>query len=697
MTKQHTASMMLGDKELTLEFGKLAPKATVSIYGRIGDTCVLTTVVSGRESNLNYFPLSVEYVEKLYAAGRIKGSRWVKREGKPTDEAVLKGRVIDRSIRPLFPKGYKKDVQIVCTLLSYDGENSPDMLAAITVSAGLHVSSIPWAGPISTTRVGYVDNGEDAPSYVVNPSEDVQDYSKLDLVVSSDVDKVFMIETQAEEVAESVVIEGIKLAKAENKKIIEFIEKLRKDIGMEKGEIPSSEDVDRIKKLLKSSYSDQMHVVTEKNANRADDYDAVVGQMIDEIYAKENEEVDKKKIGDAIESVMFDVIREDIMKHGKRYDGRGLDDVRPLTIESDVLPRTHGSAIFQRGLTQVMSIATLGSTSLEQLLEGPDGEESKRYMHHYFSPPYSYGETGRMGWPGRREIGHGALAEKAIEPVLPSKEEFPYAIRVVSEVLSSNGSTSMASTCGSSLALMDAGVPIKSQVAGISIGLMRESDDEYVLLTDIAGIEDFAGFMDFKVAGTETGVTAIQLDVKDSGLTDKMIDEIFVKAKTARTFILEQMNAVINKPKTEISSYAPKVVMLTPPEEKIGEIIGPGGKNIKRIIAATDTDINISDDGKVSISGVSREGVERAVEAVKSVYREVQAGEEFEGTVTRILPIGALVEFMPGRQGLIHISKLSKDYIKDPREVVSEGDKIKVKVAQVDNQGRYNLALADSK
>lgn len=692
MTKEHTATTMLGNKQLTLEFGKLAPKSTVSVFGRIGDTCVLTTVVVGRESTLDYFPLSVEYVEKLYAGGRIKGSRWVKREGKPTDEAVLKGRVIDRSIRPLFPKGYKKEVQIVCTLLSYDDENAPDILAAITVSAGLHVSNIPWAGPISTSRVAYVNN-----EYVLNPSEKDMADSDLDLVVSSDKNSVFMIETQAQELPENILIDGIKKAKEENKKTIEFIEGLRKEIGLKKDDVPSREDIDKVKKLLKSSYDAQMRVIAEKNANHDADYNTVLTQLIDEIYEKEEELIDKKRIFEAIETVIFDIIRDDVMDHGKRYDGRKLDEVRPLYIASDVLPRTHGSAIFQRGLTQVMSIATLGSTSLEQLLEGPEGEDSKRYMHHYFSPPYSYGEAGRMGWPGRREIGHGALAEKAIEPVLPSKDEFPYAIRVVSEVLSSNGSTSMASTCGSSLALMDAGVPIKKQVAGISIGLMRRSDDDYVLLTDIAGIEDFSGYMDFKVAGTEQGVTAIQLDVKDSGLTDKMIDEIFVRAKNARQFILEKMNAVISKPKSDVSEYAPKVVLLTPPEDKIGEIIGPGGKNIKRIIAATETDINISDDGKVSISGVNREGVDRAVEAVKSVYREIQVGEEFDGTVTRILPIGALVEFMPGRQGLVHISKLSKDFIKDPREVVSEGDPIKVRVAQIDNQGRYNLALAENK
>ena len=694
MFKTIERSVMIGDKKLTLQIGKLALKCEVSIFGRMGDTCILTTICTGGERDLGYFPLSVEYVEKLYAGGRIKGSRWVKREGRPSDDAVLKGRVIDRSIRPLFPKEYKKEVQIITTLLSVDGENAPDMLAAITVSAGLHISSIPWNGPISTIRVGYVkENGDDC--FVVNPADDVQAYSKLNLVVSSTADKVVMIETEAEEVSEDIILQGIEVAKDENKKIITFIEALKKEIGKKKEEVQKNDDLDAIKHLLIKEYSKEIEILKEKKGTEDEDASETMSQLVSTIY-EIHPEYDKRTISEAIEAQIFARIKEAVLVEGKRFDGRGFDEIRPLFAEVGVLPRTHGSAIFQRGMTQVMSIATLGGTSLEQLIESPEGEESKRYIHHYCSPPYSYGDTGRVGWPGRREIGHGALAEKALEPVLPSREDFPYAIRVVSEIMSSNGSTSMASTCGSSLALMDAGVPIKEAVAGISIGLVWESDEKYVLLTDIAGIEDFAGHMDFKVAGTKNGVTAIQLDVKNNGLTQKMIKETFMKALEARKKIFKVMSEIITKSRSDISKYAPKVVLLDPPQDKIGDIIGPGGKNIKKIIAMTNTDINISDDGKVSISGIDREGVQRAVEAVQSVYREVKVGETFEGKIVRILPIGAMVEYLPGRDGLIHISKLSKTFVKDPRDVVSIGQTVKVKVFQIDAQGRINLAIDEN-
>ena len=688
--------MKIGESELILQIGKFAPKADVSVFGKIGETCVLTTVVSGGKTDLGYFPLSVEYVEKLYAGGRIKGSRWVKREGRPTDDAVLKGRLIDRSIRPLFPKTYKNEVQVVCTPLSIDGENSADMLAAITASAALHLSGIPWNGPISTIRMGYVTedlNGNHVPeNIIVNPEEDVQEISKLDLVVSSNRKKVVMIETQAEEVPEHIVQAAITKAVEVNNAIIDLIEELRKEVGLPKQAVPEDDASQSIKDILKKDHAKETVILTEKNAHDDDDYRELLSKLVDEI-AEAHEEFDKKTIAAAIEDSMLEQVRTLIFSEGKRIDGRALDEIRELTIETSLLPRTHGSALFQRGLTQVMSVATLGSTSLEQMIESPEGEESKRYIHHYFSPPYSYGEPGRFFGPGRREIGHGALAEKALEPVLPTREEFPYAIRVVSEVMSSNGSTSMASTCGSSLALMDAGVPIKAAVAGISVGLMYKSDDEYVLLTDIAGIEDFAGHMDFKVAGTAKGITAIQLDVKNDGLTDKMIAETFERAKVARTFLLEKMDAVIKSPRAEISKYAPKVIMLTPPEDKIGEIIGPGGKNIKKIIAMTNTQIDINDDGQVSISGVDRAAVERAVEAVKSIYREIKVGEEFEGEVKRILPIGAMVEYLPGKEGLVHVSKLSSRYVRDPHDVVSIGQQVRVRVVQIDDRGRINLAM----
>lgn len=685
----------IGETEITLEFGKLALKADVSVLARMGDTCILTTVCIGGETTLDYFPLSVEYAEKLYAGGKIKGSRWVKREGRPTDEAVIIGRLIDRTIRPLFPKAFKREVQVVCTLLSVDGEHSPDILSAIATSAALHVSQAPWSGPTSTMRVGYVKEGaEDV--LIINPMKDVLADSKLDLIVSSNAQKVLMIETKADQLPEKLVLQGIEQAHEINTQITTFIESIRKDIGIPKIEVVKDENLAAIKNLLQTKYAQQVEVVAQKKGESDGNMGDTLTDILDTVVS-ENPDFVKKDVAGVFEECILDYVRTQIFEKNTRLDGRKFDEVRELTIETDILPRTHGSAIFQRGMTQVLSIATLGSTSLEQFLESPDGEESKRYIHHYFSPPYSYGEAGRMQGPGRREIGHGALAEKALEPVLPSRDEFPYAIRVVSEVMSSNGSTSMASTCGSTLALMDAGVPIKAIVAGISIGLMFKSDDDYTLLTDIAGIEDFAGHMDFKVAGSKDGITAIQLDVKNDGLTQSMMVEILERAKIARLHILEKMNAVIDKPRDSVSKYAPKVVMLTPPEDKIGEIIGPGGKNIKRIIASTGANIDISDDGKVSISGVDMDAVNRAAETIKNIYKEVKPGEIYEGEVVRVLPIGAMVEIIPGRDGLVHVSKLSRSFVKDVRDVVSEGQKVQVQVTGIDERGRINLSMVFDK
>lgn len=685
----------IGETEISLEFGKLALKADVSVLARMGDTCILTTVCIGGETTLDYFPLSVEYSEKLYAGGKIKGSRWVKREGRPSDEAVIIGRLIDRTIRPLFPKAFKREVQVVCTLLSVDGENSPEILSAIAVSAALHVSQAPWSGPTSTMRVGYVKEGtEDV--LIINPMMDVLKDSKLDLVVSSNPHKVLMIETKADQLPEKLILQGIEQAHEINTQITTFIESIRKDIGIAKIEVIKDENMVAIKHLLQTKYAQQVEVIAQKKGESDGNLGDTLTDVLDTVVS-ENPDFMKKDVAAAFEECILDYVRTQIFDKNTRLDGRKFDEVRPLTIETDILPRTHGSAIFQRGMTQVLSIATLGSTSLEQFIESPEGEESKRYIHHYFSPPYSYGEAGRMQGPGRREIGHGALAEKALEPVLPSRDEFPYAIRIVSEVMSSNGSTSMASTCGSTLALMDAGVPIKAIVAGISIGLMFKSDDDYTLLTDIAGIEDFAGHMDFKVAGSKDGITAIQLDVKNDGLTQKMMVEILERARIARLFILEKMNAVIDKPRNSVSKYAPKVVMLTPPEDKIGEIIGPGGKNIKRIIATTGANIDISDDGKVSISGVDMDSVNKAAETIKNIYREVKAGEIYEGEVVRVLPIGAMVEIIPGRDGLVHVSKLSRSFVKDVRDVVSEGQKVQVQVTGIDERGRINLSMVFDK
>lgn len=686
-------SVEINGQKLTLQTGKLAKAATSSVFARLGDTCVLVTVTAGRDhEEIDYLPLSVEYVEKLYAGGRIKGSRWVKREGRASDDAVLKARLIDRSIRPLFPKNYRRDIQVIITLLSVDGVNSPDMLSAIAVSAAIHISSIPWNGPISTIRIGYVKNNGEG-TFMVNPTEGDELYSALDLVVSSSKEKVVMIETSAEEFSEKLIFEGIRLAKKENKKIIEFIENLAKKVGAQKEMNDEPLFDEKLLQVLKKDFRKNLDGLILKKAEKEFDDEDALQVVVEEVMEKYNDEFDKKMVAKAIDHLTKQMIREKVLKTNERIDGRKADEVREISAEVSVLPRTHGSAIFQRGDTQVMSIVTLGAPSLEQLIESPEGEEAKRYIHHYYMPPYSVGETGRFGFPSRREIGHGALAEKAIEQVLPSSKDFPYTIRVVSEVMSSNGSTSMASACGSSLALMDAGVPIKAPVAGIAMGLLSKSDTDYLILTDIMGIEDFSGEMDFKVAGTEKGITAIQLDVKNAGLTDKMIEEILEKAKVARLFILDKMKKGIERPRKEISQFAPKVVVLTPPQEKIGEIIGPGGKNIRALIAKTQTDINVSDDGKVTISGIDKTKVDEAAQAIGNITRVVEVGEEFEGEVKRILPFGAFVEILPGKEGMVHVSKMGAGYVKTPFDVVKTGQRVKVRVYQIDQQGRINLQM----
>ena len=689
-------SIEIDGQKLNLQFGKLAQAVDTSVYATLGDTAVLVTVAIGPENpNLDYFPLSVEYAEKLYAGGLIKGSRWIKREGRPSDGAVLTGRLIDRSIRPLFPKTYKKQVQVVITLLSIDGVNDPAVLSAIAVSSALSVSSIPWSGPISTVRIGYVTApGENKETgFILNPTETEEEFSDLDLIVSSTKEKVLMIETKANIIKDEIIQEGIEMAKKENQKIINFIEVVAKKIGKKKDDVPEEVDYSEILKLVKSKYNKQVLEAVKQAAETAGSDSKMINEIVASIYEELEKKFDNKQILSAITKYNYANIKENVLEKKVRPDGRKIDQVRDLNVEVSLLPRTHGSALFQRGQTQVLSIATLGSTTLEQLIEGPEGKEAKRYIHHYSDGPYSYGQVGRFFGPSRRAIGHGALAEKAIEPVLPSSENFPYAIRVVSEILSENGSSSMGSICGSSLSLMDAGVPLKAAVAGLAMGIMTKSDDEFVILTDIVGLEDFAGEMDFKIAGTTEGITAIQLDVKNKGLTAKMIKEIFAQGKKARLEILAAMNKVIDKPRKEVSRYAPKVVVLTPPPDKIGEIIGPGGKNIRALIARTQTEINVDDDGKVTISGLDRAKVDEAVAHIGNITREIQVGEEFEGEVKRILQFGAFVEMVPGKEGLVHVSKMGTGFVKDPNDVVKIGQRVKVRVYQIDSMGRVNLQM----
>lgn len=695
--KVTSKTLELAGKQLTLETGKLAKQATAAVIARLGDTVVLATVVaSKKESSLDYFPLSVEYVERLYAGGRIKGSRWVKREGRPTDDAILTGRLIDRSIRPLFPKEFKNDVQVVVTVLSVDGENKPDVLSIIAVSTALAMSPIPWKGPVSAIRVGYID-GTDGGDFLINPSDTELATSELDIVATQTKEKTLMLEAGAKQATEPVVIDAIKAAFEENQKVIAFIEDFVKEAGQAKMVVKPDAVLNEYITKIEANYKEEIKnlvALRAQNEGSSADQDALVDKIFaDEQVNNPGTPVDKKALAKAVEKVFFKIIRENIIKKGQRPDGRKVDEIRPISVEVGVLPRTHGSGLFTRGDTQALSIATLGAARLEQLIESAEGEEKKRYIHHYSFPPYSVGETGRIGFLSRREIGHGALAERALEAVIPPYEKFPYTIRVVSEVLSSNGSTSMASTCGSTLALMDAGVPILKPVAGVAMGLMT-SGDTFVVLTDILGLEDFSGDMDFKVTGTDSGVTAVQLDVKIDGLTFEQIADIFEKARIGRLHILGKMNEVISMSRKNISEYAPKIEMLRIPVEKIGELIGPGGRNIKNIIATTGAQVDVEDDGSVSISGIEQEAVQKAVEWISGITREVKVGEVFENSeVKRILNFGAFVEFLPGKEGMVHVSQMAQGFVKSPSDVVAIGDKVKVRVLEIDDQGRINLSM----
>lgn len=684
-------SIELNGRTLSLEVGRYAEQASAAVLAQYGDTMVLATVTaSSKETSLDYFPLSVEYVERLYAGGRIKGSRWVKREGRPTDDAVLAGRVIDRSIRPLFPKTYNHDVQVIITVLSVDGENDPDVLALVATSAAIAISPIPWNGPVGGVRMGYMEkDGKGA--HLVNPTITEQSLSEFDFIVSSNREKVVMLEGGFCETPESVVYESVLKAKEANEKLIGLIESLAKEVGKPKASAGTSEEKDELKAKIIKDYKKEMAEAFAKKAEKEFGGDEMI-VLAKTIAADYGTDYSTKDIEEALDYLFKKQVRENVLTAGKRFDGRKVDEIRPIEVAVGLLPRTHGSAMFKRGQTQALTVATLGTPSLEQLIESPAGEESKRYIHHYSMPPYSVGETGRVGTPSRREVGHGALAERALLAVIPDENEFPYTIRLVSEIMSSNGSTSMASTCGSTLALMDAGVPIKEPVGGISIGLMTDKK-KYVLLTDIMGIEDFAGDMDFKVAGTKNGITAIQLDIKIDGLSDEIVKETLEKAKKARMVILEKMLSVISSPRKMLSKYAPKVEVVKIPVDRIGEVIGPGGKMIRQIIASTGATVDVEDDGSVMISGTDQEAVQKAVNWVEGLVKEVKVGEEYDGEVKRILPFGAFVEILPGKEGMVHVSQMATGFVNAPTDVVQLGDKVKVRVIEIDDQRRINLSM----
>jgi len=689
-------SVEVGGRTLSLEVGRFAEQAGAAVVAQYGETMVLAAVTaSSKETTLDYFPLSVEYVERLYAGGRIKGSRWVKREGRPTDDAVLAGRVIDRSIRPLFPKTYKHDVQVIITTLSVDGENDPDVLGLVAASAAIAISEVPWNGPVGGVRVGYIkEDGSDKGTILINPTAPQQESSEFDFIVSSNADRVMMLEGGFCETPEDVVFEAVEQAKIANKAIIDCINDLAKEVGKTKAVIAEPVSTEELEEKLKTDYKkeldDQFTKTTQKEGG-----DTGMGELAKAIAEKYEQAHTIPQIMAAIDHIFKNRIREDVLVHSKRVDGRKIDEVREITMDLSLLPRTHGSAMFKRGQTQVLTVATLGSPDMAQLIESPTGEESRRYIHHYSMPPYSVGETGRVGTPSRREIGHGALAERALIAVIPDETEFPYTIRLVSEIMSSNGSTSMASTCGSTLALMDAGVPIKEPVAGISVGLMTnpKNKKEFVLLTDIVGVEDFGGDMDFKVAGTKNGITAIQLDMKIDGITDEIVKGALERTKIARAMILEKMHALIATSRPNLSQYAPKVQMVKIPVESIGSVIGPGGKMIRQIQTVTGAILDVKDDGSVFITSVKDEAVKKAAAWIEGLTHEVKAGEEYEGEVKRLMAFGAFVEILPGKEGLVHVSQMSTDFVQDPSTVVEIGQKVKVRVIEIDDQGRVNLSM----
>lgn len=690
LKKKAEGRLTIDGKEIVVSTGELAFQANAAVTVSCGGTTLLATVVSAETNEeISYFPLQVEYIERLYAGGRIKGSRWVKREGRPSDEAILTARLVDRAIRPLFPAGFRREVQVVITVLSVDLENDPSVLAVLAASAALHLSDVPWEGPIGVVRVGFKDG-----TYFANPTDQEREFSDLDLVVATGKEGVVMLEAGANQVEEERFFAGVEFGAKEGEKIIEFLEKLRKEEGKKKFSftpfIPSEELVRRVDQQVGSRIKKIAKELTkkEKKEDQGEEL-AQLEELEEEVKTIVGEGEKASLVRETISLLFKKAVRKEILA-GKRPGGRGEKQIRPLVMKVGVLPRTHGSALFQRGETQVLTVTTLGGPSLKQLIESAEGEEVKRYIHHYFMPPYAVGETGRFGWPGRREIGHGALAERALLPVIPPEERFPYTIRLVSEVLSSNGSTSMASVCGSTLSLMDAGVPISAPVGGISIGLVKEGEKE-VLLTDIAGIEDFNGDMDFKVAGTEKGITAVQVDIKLKGLSLPLVREALSRAREAREEILAAMKAVIPQPRAQTSRYAPKVEMFRINEDKIGDLIGPGGRTIRKIIDETGCTVEVDDNGTVSVTGLDEKSVAAAVERIQAITREIKEGEEFEGVVKRLQPFGAFVEFLPGKEGLIHISRLATGYLKDPRQVLKVGERIRVRVREIDEMGRVNL------
>lgn len=675
---------VIGKENLIIETGKLALQAHGAVTVRYGDTIVLVTAVISakpRSADMDFLPLTVDYEERLYSAGKIPGS-FFRREGRPGQEATLSARLTDRSIRPLFPKGIYNDVQITITVLSADQVHPPEILGIVGTSAALSISQIPFDGPIGTSRVAYRD-GE----YIVNPTyEEIAD-SQLNMVVTSTADAIMMVEAGADEVSEEIILECISRAHEANSVTIDLIEELTNQVGKSKGTYSvDAGPVDELDREIKSILNGRLADSLVQNSDKIIREEAEA-RLEEEVAEKLAEQYSPNQIAEGFKGVLKEEVRRRILEQGIRPDGRTLTEIRPISCEVGVLPRTHGSGLFTRGLTQVLSTVTLASMSMKQTLDTVGPEGTKRFMHHYNFPSFSTGEARRVGSPGRREIGHGALAERSILPALPSEEEFPYAIRVVSEVISSNGSTSMGSVCGTSLALMDAGVPLKESVAGIAMGLITGEDGKSAVLSDIQGVEDFLGDMDFKVAGTAQGVNALQMDIKLKGLNPEILVQALEQARVGRLHILGKMTEVIDQPRTQMSEYAPKMMRLKIPVEKIGALIGPGGRIIRGIIEETGTSIDVQDDGSVTIGGVDSAMMERARAKVDSLTRELVVGDIFTGNVTRVTNFGAFVELVPGREGLVRSGEMG-----DMEEEVKIGQEITVMIQEIDSQGRLNLS-----
>ncbi len=675
-----------GGRPLIIEAGKVAEQANGAVMVRYGDTVVLATATAAKEPrpDIDFLPLTVDYEERLYAAGKIPGG-FFKREGRPSEQAILTCRLTDRPIRPLFPKGFRNDVQIIVTALSADQENEPDILSIIGASAALTISDIPWEGPIGAAKVGLI-NGE----LVLNPTSSELTNSDLELVVAGTREAVVMVEAGARQVPEEKILEAIQFGHQALQVVVELQERMRAEIGKPKFTYPVFSLPEDLRPKLEEVFRDRLRdMIYQKDKTVRE---RLRQEIQREALAQFVEQYRDKDILAALEEIEKEIVRTGILERGERPDGRGLAEIRPIWCEVGVLPRTHGSGLFTRGQTQVLSIVTLGSISDEQIIEGLGLEETKRFMHHYNFPPFSVGEVRRLGAPGRREIGHGALAERALAPVIPPENEFPYTIRIVSEVLSSNGSTSMGSVCGSTLALMDAGVPIAAPVAGVAMGLVTGPDGKYAILTDIQGIEDHLGDMDFKVAGTRQGVTALQMDIKVKGLTPEIMGQALAQAREGRLFILDKMLEVIAEPRRELSPYAPRIFKTKIPVEKIGTLIGPGGRTVRMIQEQYHVKIDIEEDGSVFVTATDTEGAQKALKAIEALTKEVEVGQEYLGRVTRVTNMGAFVEILPGKEGLVRTSELAEYRVARPEDVVSVGDEIMVKVIEIDPQGRINLS-----